>query len=315
MTRSASLSPDHETGPRIGPVPPEQRREALERLGRNGVQLSERQARRVSDAARDAGVDFEQLWGIFDEAGGLAAVALLVYRPGRTAMIFGSQPRNADDAATLAPLLERLAEAARPDDASLIQALVEPDDQPEIDALKRAGFERLAELQYMQRSIPRKPPEAPPLPAGIALEPYTTDRHDAFIEALEQSYIDTRDCPMLRGMRATADVLAGHMSAGRFEPELWTLVRLNGAPVGLMLLNIAEQRVMELVYLGIGPTARRMGLASGLLQRAMGWAARRSVRTMSLAVDTDNAPAMGLYQQLGFYRIARRLALVRPVSG
>jgi ribosomal protein S18 acetylase RimI-like enzyme len=295
-------------------VPAERRREALERLGRGGVHLSDEQARGVSRAAEQAGVNFEQLWGAFDEHDRMQAAALLVYRPGRTAMIFSSPPRREAELPTHAALLQRLADSPSPDNASLVQALVDPDDRMEIEALTAAGFGKLADLMYMQRSVPRRPGEPPPLPPGVTLETYRPDLRDQFVQALERSYVQTLDCPMLRGLRETDDVLAGHMSIGQFDPDLWTLVRHEGRPEGLMLLNIAEQRVMELIYLGIGPTLRRQGVARALLKRALRWAAARSVRTMSLAVDTDNGPAMALYQQLGFYRVTRRVALVRPVT-
>lgn len=315
MTQGAWTTPEDQAAePSIRPVPPDRRREALERLGRGGLPLTDAQARGVSEAAEQAGVDFEQLWGAFDAHDRLEAAALLVYRPGRTAMIFSSPPRRDAEVETHAALLRRLSASAKPIDAALVQAMVDPEDRLEIEALGRAGFQTLAELMYMQRSIPRRPADPPPLPGGVTLEAYRPESREAFIEGLERSYIQTRDCPVLRGLRATSDVLVGHMSVGRFTPDLWTLARLRGRPAGLMLLNIADPRVMELIYLGIGPELRRQGVARALLQRAMRWAAARSIRTMSLAVDTDNAPAMALYQQLGFYRVTRRLALLRPVT-
>jgi len=314
MTRTSPTTADHEAAPRIAPVPTEQRRAALERLGRSGVAISDEQARRLTEAAEGLGVDFDQLWGAFDAAGGLEAVALLVYRPGRTAMVFNSQPRTSDDVPTLAALLDRVTAAADPGRASLVQALVSPDDRLELQGLAEGGYEHLAELQYMQRSIPRRPPKPRDLPPGVGLEAYEASRHEAFIQALERSYIETRDCPKLRGMRRTADVLEGHMNGGRFEPGLWTLVREGGEPRGLMLLNLGEQLVLELTYLGLGPELRGRGIGAGLLERAMRQARDRGVRTMSLAVDTNNGAAMGLYHRLGFYRIARRVAMVRRVS-
>jgi len=139
--------------------------------------------------------------------------------------------------------------------------------------------------------------------------------HDDFVRALDASYEQTRDCPKLRGLRATEDVIAGHKAAGRFEPDLWTLLRLDGEPAGVQLLApVDEQGCVELVYLGLAPAARGRGLATLLIHQAYAACVGVGLPLLTLAVDRANDPAVRLYRGQGFYRVARRQALVRAIG-
>ena len=101
------------------------------------------------------------------------------------------------------------------------------------------------------------------------------------------------------------------MAAGVFDAGLWHLVRVAGEIAGVMLLNrIPAQDCVELVYFGLAPAARGRGLARLLLQHGLWSCAEADCGTMTLAVDRDNAPAVRLYQDCGFYRIARKDAWI-----
>jgi ribosomal protein S18 acetylase RimI-like enzyme len=51
-----------------------------------------------------------------------------------------------------------------------------------------------------------------------------------------------------------------------------------------------------------------------LLRRAFAQCAARRERVITLAVDEDNDPAMSLYRGAGFFRVARKLALIRTLD-
>ena len=138
----------------------------------------------------------------------------------------------------------------------------------------------------------------------------------ALAAALEHSYIDTMDCPELCGLRHIDDVLDSHRSTGTYDPTWWYLVRHNAQPAGAMLLNrCPEMRSVELVYLGLGTGVRGKGLGSRLLRMGMnrvheafpGW-------SVTCAVDARNAPALALYESLGFAAYAKRGAYVRSLG-
>jgi ribosomal protein S18 acetylase RimI-like enzyme len=199
----------------------------------------------------------------------------------------------------------------------LAQALLDPADQLDRAVYERASFHRLATLSYMERPLnsPRlgAPPE-PDLPSDVTIEPYEESSRDDLLEALDGSYRDTLDCPGLRGLRRTEDILNGHQSTGRFEAHLWTMLRVSGRPAGVLLLNPAPPgEKIELVYLGLIPEARGRGLAVRLLRHGLGQIHQRTELTVSLAVDEQNAPAIHLYQKEGFQRVTRRVAMIRSL--
>jgi ribosomal protein S18 acetylase RimI-like enzyme len=229
-------------------------------------------------------------------------------------MLFVSRPRRRSQVDPLAAVVRRICNHLASGPVVLVQALIEPGEAWEHQALVEGGFEDLAMLEYMQRAVPRTAP-MPPTPPGVAIEHYDPSRRQAFVTALQASYQDTHDCPKLRGLRATDDVLDGHQATGRFDPRLWTLVRIDGQPVGVQLLApIDEPACVELVYLGLAPLARGRGLGSMLLRRGLAQCRQAGLETMTLAVDRDNQPAVRLYRRRGFYRVARRQALIAPLA-
>ena len=52
--------------------------------------------------------------------------------------------------------------------------------------------------------------------------------------------------------------------------------------------------------LSVDPEHRRRGLATAVLAELVEWGAERGARTAWLHVETDNAPALALYERLGF---------------
>lgn len=180
--------------------------------------------------------------------------------------------------------------------------------------MERAGFWILTDLAYMQAAVPRVPP-AGQSPVGLELCHWQPALADTFRQLLDASYEQTLDCPRLKGLRDTRDVIAGHRAVGLFEPELWTMASLDGQPAAAMLLNhVPTSGCVELVYLGVCPAFRRRGLAKALLQHALRQCAQRRIAHVTLAVDIHNAPALELYQGAGFYRTASKRVMMRLLT-
>ena len=144
----------------------------------------------------------------------------------------------------------------------------------------------------------------------------------AFARAIEASYEQTADCPGLVGLRRIEDIIAGHMAAGQFVPELWLALRRRGEPVGVMLVNELTQGAgFELVYLGIAAPYRGQGLARSLLAYGLGQASVRGRANwgtdnprLHLAVDEANPAARQLYARFGFRASTRKLAMIRALT-
>lgn len=98
------------------------------------------------------------------------------------------------------------------------------------------------------------------------------------------------------------------------EPSaLGVAARANGAVIGFGLCRIAADEA-ELLSCGVAPEFRGLGIARRLLDRALGEARSRGVRSILLEVAEDNARARGLYASLRFHPIGRRLRYYRRVN-
>jgi ribosomal protein S18 acetylase RimI-like enzyme len=69
----------------------------------------------------------------------------------------------------------------------------------------------------------------------------------------------------------------------------------------------------ELVYFGVAAWARGRGIGPALLQHSIGRLEHRGMRSLHLACDEANAPALHLYHNAGFHRTMRRVAYVHAL--
>ena len=245
----------------------------------------------------------------------IAGMCLWVPSPGRTAMLFAPPLSDFPEAAasTQAALSAGM-EDARAADVVLVQAMMEPADTAGKSVFSAAGLVPLATLTYMERRPPVHPP-AYSLPADVALAAYEAGTHAQLAEAILSSYQQTLDCPAMSGMRDVNDVIEGHKAVGRFDPQLWSVILRHGKPVGCLLMSeIPARHALELVYLGLCPEARGLGLGRIMMQRVLAIASRRHFDVATLAVDAANAPAVRLYRRCGYASVAQRLAMIRQLA-
>jgi ribosomal protein S18 acetylase RimI-like enzyme len=289
-------------------------------LGVNGRPAAEEH---VVDFLRFAvyrGIDLNDIWIATDASpGGQIPWAVLpVVSPGRTMLLFspsfiplGDRQRGAVE--LVRRILDRHRAAGTVD---LAQVLLDPADESVTQLYRDAcGFEELAELIYLDRDVHRAPPQAPP--AGFSWETYSPANHADFARAVTETYAGSLDCPRLNGRRDIEDVLAGHKSAGEFDPALWFLLRENGEHAGVLLMSRSTRSdSVELVYLGLSPRHRGRKLGDLVMRHACSTAAAAvGARRLSLAVDANNTPALRLYRRHGMSRLCSRLALLRDLRG
>jgi ribosomal protein S18 acetylase RimI-like enzyme len=295
-------------------IGPARRAEAIERLVGGTGGDDQAAARRFLAYAGEHSVRLDGLWSRLGPGGRIAFSVLAVPNTGRTAMFFASHPRRPPDVPAIAGLIDHVCAQITGWDVELAQALMEPTEVLDQAAYREAGFHDLAVLGYLELALTNADPPAPRWPRGARLETYRPALDGDLVRILEASYRDTLDCPGLRGLRRTGDVMAGHKATGRFDPALWTLLYLDEEPVGVILLNaFPAQRTVELVYLGLSPAARGRGLGRQLLRHGLCQLRGRDERTLTLAVDERNAPALGLYQSEGMRLMVRRAAMIRPL--
>jgi mycothiol synthase len=260
----------------------------------------------------EQGLSLDNLWVATkgEDAPVARAAALIVPNAGRTAMAFVSPVFDSRDEPWAAALLRHMCRGLDPAAVRMVQSLLDPPQRREQQVFAAAGFHRLADLLYMHRSTDL-PPMPLTLPPGLEAVHYSEATRPLFAQAILDSYRDTLDCPGLLGLRPIEDVLAGHMATGTFAPTLWWAVHRQGEPAAVMLLNLLPQRATaELVYLGLSPTFRGMGLARLLLLHGLSMIPQHGATAMVLAVDHDNAPAIRLYRRLAFVSGTKKTAMI-----
>ncbi len=238
---------------------------------------------------QNEGLSLEELWLAWEDDRAVAAT-LIVPCPGHTAMQFISPSSGWSSQATAAGLFHHAAAAQSPSRIALVQCLLDPDAPRTRAVLLEAGFEELAVLAYMRSRANTRPHEldlsdltlsdlAPVTPPATTPSPPTTpapvprllrwseENRPAFARAILASYEQTLDCPGLVGKREIQDIIAGHMAAGQFRPDLWHAIYFGEEPMGVMLLNdVPANDALELVYLGLAVPWRGHGLAQRLVR-------------------------------------------------
>ena len=265
--------------------------------------------------ARETAMNLEHLWCAFDTSGGVRCTVLASVNPGRTAMLFLSPPKSTEAITDAAQVVEAASRGLADSGLCLVQALVTPEEVREMKAFEQAGLKRIATLDYMQASLGRKHRRTPEVPAGHSLRNYEDGDRTMIEQLLAETYVDTLDCPGLVGLRRMKDIVDGHMNSGIFKPEWWTILYQKNVPTGACLINGARDgKTAELVYLGITPQMRGKGLGRLLLDSALLTIAESTTKTVVLAVDESNEPALAMYRSAGFRNTIRRHAFVRKVD-
>jgi ribosomal protein S18 acetylase RimI-like enzyme len=145
--------------------------------------------------------------------------------------------------------------------------------------------------------------------------PFSPDLEKQFHQIVVQTYSDSLDCPELDGMRPVEEVLEGYRGAGEFREAHWSLVRQAGNFVGCVFLGYFPfSKSAALQYMGVIPSHRRRGIARELVRHALQVANESGASRMSLAVDSRNAPAWRLYEELGFEETGRRSVFIIRVA-
>jgi ribosomal protein S18 acetylase RimI-like enzyme len=178
------------------------------------------------------------------------------------------------------------------------------------DLLAECGFPELTQLKVLTRV---STDELPAIPAGNwQFETWTQQNDHLFARVIEKTYEGTLDCPELNGRRTGEQTLTSHTQSGNFDPKLWRVYSQGGEDVGIALLSPhsdstddskegnTEQRVWEIVYLGVVASHRGRGLAKRMLADMLQVARKDGADEVMLGVDVRNEPAIRLYEQFGF---------------
>lgn len=263
--------------------------------------------------ALQRGIDLNAMWVVIADDKLVWAVLPLPV-PGRTMLVFApTLPPRRGHVLLARQAMEAACRHWAERGVRLAQVLIESDAGAIRSLHAQCGFQRLADLIYMERQVHRPP--AGDVPPGLSLHHYSPQNHSRFARAIQQSYAQSLDCPALNGRRDIEDVVAGHKAGGEFDPRHWLMLCEHDEPLGVLLLaRVPASLGMELVYLGLAPAARGRGLGDWFMQQAIRTAHEAGCNALTLAVDAANPPALRLYQRHGFRRFYVREAMVRELS-
>ena len=263
--------------------------------------------------AKDRGINLNELW-LAHRNGTILWTLLPVLSPGRTMLLFTpSRISRHTPPDAVKQLVDAVSAYYGGRDVHLAQFLIDPADRSVARLYENCGFIVLAELLYLQRTL-RRPIARPAVPEGFTLINYSRPEHTLFADGITRSYQQSLDCPALNGLRNIEDVITGHQATGEFNPALWFLLLEQNEPRAVLLLSDSVQpRTLELVYLGLVVEARGRGLGDFMVKLALAAVSEHEYQTLSLAVDSRNAPAMNLYFRHGLTRVTSRLAMIRDL--
>lgn len=209
-------------------------------------------------------------------------------------------------------LLNQLVREVRSRGCVQIQAILDGTDSVATEIVQRAGFAPLAELQQLALTLRAATApamiELPTLPAPDGLRWIAANQLSTttLVELLAYTFTETLDCPALNGIRTPADVLDGFLDGQSLaEQNSWWVLQSQEKLIGCVFVQRLPSAAAELVYMGLGPSARGRGYGRLLLDQAILTAGALGSDMLLAAVDSGNWPATRLYQQAAFHEHAR----------
>jgi len=261
-------------------------------------------------------------------------------------------------------LIQKTSQWIDQQDVEIAQVALAVDDTDNIEAFSAVGLNRLVELIYLispelnQRSIAKSDNRSRKLgknnnSASVEFQsiPPSDDTLPRWSAILNETYVQSQDCPGMTGKRSTFEAIEGYKNTGEFLPVGWLIAEnkntdfkqqpskeVSPDPLGQVLpispkssaaTNHADcgsdvacciladhplSDYLELVYFGVAPGARGQSLGLHVLNTAAKIALKQGRNRIIAAVDSKNLAAMRVYQRSGYSAIERRLVLAKFYS-
>lgn len=156
------------------------------------------------------------------------------------------------------------------------------------------GYREIRQIHRMQIDMEQAPPE-PQWPAGVTVRPFRVGEDEArFCEAINVSFAHNWNFTP-----RTVEDFVTRTQQESFDPRLWLLAFEGEALIGV----INGQVFLDFGWipqLAVLPRARKRGIGASLLLASFGECWRQGLRTVSLAVDSENeSGAHRLYEKVG----------------
>jgi mycothiol synthase len=160
----------------------------------------------------------------------------------------------------------------------------------------RSGFTRVRDLWVMRRPLS----SLPALPAsdadGIDVRPFRVGAdEEAFLAVNARAFAHHPE----QGRMTRAD-LDERMAEPWFDPDGFLVAERDGEIVGYHWTKVHSSTRGEVYVVGIDPEAQGGGLGKRLTLTGLHHLAGRGLDEVILYVEADNAPAIAVYERLGF---------------
>jgi ribosomal protein S18 acetylase RimI-like enzyme len=193
-----------------------------------------------------------------------------------------------------------------------IQAAVSDADRPIQQLVQASGFEPLTAVDQLWSSLVDDQITHPvevssPMSAELQWLPASHLSRQRFVKLIEATFDGTLDCPELNKVRSNEQVVQSFLMNRPFRGcPYWFTLWHRQRVAGCLLLLSHNAELVEVVYMGLIPEARRRGLGRLIIEQAKRVAINLGATMLVLAVDVRNTPAIKTYQHNGF-RFHRRL--------
>lgn len=186
------------------------------------------------------------------------------------------------------------------------------DRAPEHGALLgRLGFEAARWFTTLERDLGAAGPDAPPLPAGLRVEPFDPERSEQVRVARNASFADHWGSQPT-SQEAWQSMIALPTFRGDLSRVAWDGDTVAGFVIAEVNEDDWERQGAPVGYIGLVGTVREhrgRGIAGALLAEVIAAFRDAEFECAVLDVDTDNPTgALGIYTRLGFEPTAREVA-------
>ncbi len=167
---------------------------------------------------------------------------------------------------------------------------------------------RLHPRQFMLLALDRALLAETPLSSGLRLEHWNERSFEPCARLIQLAYANHVDGEINDQYRSEAGamrflrnivILPG---CGQFQPHASFLVRSAGSdhPVGIVLTSAVAESVGHTTQICVMPGYQGHGIGRHLMEASIGALRAQRFRDLSLTVTAVNAPAVRLYEKLGF---------------
>jgi ribosomal protein S18 acetylase RimI-like enzyme len=239
-------------------------------------------------------------------------VLLILNNQGATATFLASPPTSGKVDFTKSLIQEGLRALNDAKTTTLAQTLIGNQDVLLSRAFTNAGFTKLAILTFMEQN---RVPNQKTKHEGISIRRIARKDDELLGQLLNETYIDSLDCPKIHGAREVQQIIDGHRGGTDENSQVWAIAELENKPAGVILLNSHHKfNTIELCYIGVAPFARGCGVGNALMQYAADKTKKLDCQRVTLAVDSKNIPAIQLYKKWNFFEKNKRVTFIHKLS-